>query len=55
MRKMAIRKRNGKEGKGKGKGKGSVLGLDQGVLALVYEKARSVLGAMIAGGDAIVM
>ena len=51
MRKMAIRKRNGKEGKGKG----SVLGLDQGVLALVYEKARSVLGAMIAGGDAIVM
>ena len=53
MRKMAIRKRNGKEGKGKGKG--SVLGLDQGVLALVYEKARSVLGAMIAGGDAIVM
>lgn len=29
--------------------------MDQGVLALVYEKAKSVLEAMIAGGDTIVM
>ena len=39
----------------KGKGEGSASGLGQGALALVYEKARNILGAKIAGGVAIIM